>query len=161
MTVSSEMLSKLNLNVYFDEMKGFLKSTNDLNSLTKLLCEDKYSERKPYLFIRTLIPKDKRFKSIELVYDTPENVLKIRWNLEVELSTLIEYFGSPRFHYAPHGSSTMIGFFDDNGEFTGFESITPGNIQEVDKQLRVIDIDEKETFRNDLNLSFVSFKMEK
>jgi len=152
---------KTNLKDYFFEMKLLFQKQNDLNSLTELLGHQEFTETKPYLTIRKLTPKDDRFKYIELVYETPELVKKIRWNFGINLSQLKDYFGNPRFHYAPHGSATMIGFFDLKIQFTGFETICPGEVCEKDGKYELNSEDGKFEVKDDLRVSFVSFDIDR
>ena len=150
-----------NLKDYFFEMKLLFQEQNDLNSLTELLGANEFTETKPYLIRRKLTPKDNRFKSIELVYEKPELVKKICWDIDISLAQLREYFGNPRFHYAPHGSATMIGFFDLENQFTGFETIYPGDASEKDGKYELNSEDGKFEVKDDLRISFVSFDIER
>jgi len=152
---------KTNFKDYFFEMRLLFREQNDLNTLTEILGTEVFTETKPYLTRRKLTSKDDRFKSIELVYETPVLVKKICWNLDINLSQLREYFGNPRFHYAPYGSSTMIGFFDLENQFTGFETIYPGDVNEKDSKYELYSEDGKFEVKDDLTLSFVSFDIER
>ena len=150
-----------NMKDYFFEMKQLFEEKYDLNTLTGLLSKNDFSEIKPYLTRRKLIPKDSRFKSIELVYETPDLVRKMCWDLNIRLSSLIQYFGRPRFHYAPHGSATMIGFFELDNQFSGFETIHPGEVKENNGKYEIITEDYLKEIKDDLELSFVSFDIER
>jgi hypothetical protein len=152
---------KTNLKEYFFEMKLLFQEQNDLNTFTELLGAKEFTETKPYLTRRKLTPKDNRFKYIELVYETPELINKVCWGLEISLSQLSEYFGNPRFHYAPHGSATMIGFFDLESEFTGFETIYPGEVSEKDGKYELNGEDGKFEVKDDLTVSFVSYDIDR
>ena len=152
---------KTNLKDYFFEMKLLFQKQNDLSTLTELLGTQDFTETKPYLTRRKLTPKDDRFKSIELVYETPELVKKICWDLDINLSQIREYFGNPRFHYAPHGSATMIGFFDFENQFTGFETIYTGEVDEKDGKYELNSEDEKFEVKDDLRVSFLSYDIER
>jgi hypothetical protein len=152
---------KTNLKDYFFEMKLLFQKQNDLNTLTELLGNQEFTETKPYLTIRKLTPKDDRFKYIELVYETPELVKKIRWNFGINLSQLRDYFGNPRFQYAPHGSATTIGFFDLKNQFTGFETIYPGEVCEKDGKYEMNGENGKFEVKDDLRVSFLSFNIDR
>jgi hypothetical protein len=153
--------AETNLKDYFFRMKQLFQKQNDLNSLTELLGANEFTEAKPYLTRRKLTPQDNRFKSIELVYEKPELVKKVCWDLDISLSQLIEYFGNPRFHYAPHGSATMIGFFDFENQFTGFETIHPGDVREKEGKYELNNEDGTFEVRDDLRISFVSYNIER
>jgi len=142
-------------------MKLLFQKQNDLNTLTKLLGTQEFTETKPYLTRRKLAPKDDRFKSIELVYETPELVKKICWNFDVSFSKLREYFGKPIFHYSPHGGATMIGFFDFENQFTGFETIYSGDVNEKGGMYEVYSEDGEFEVKDDLKVSFVSYDIER
>lgn len=149
---------RTNLKDYFFEMKQLFREQNDLITLTELLGTGEFTETKPYLTRRKLTPKDVSFKSIELVYETPELVKKICWDLDINLSLLKEYFGTPRFHYVPHGSSTMIGFFKED-QFTEFETIYPGYVDEKDGKYELNSEDGKFEVKDDLIISFVAYNI--
>ncbi len=151
---------KTNLKDYFFEMKLLFQKQNDLNTLTELLGTQEFTETKPYLTRRKLTPKDDRFKFIELVYEKPDLVNKICWHLDISFSQLREYFGNPRFHYAP-GSATMIGFFDFKGQFTGFETIYPGDVNEKECKFELYSEDGKFEVKDELKVSFVSYDIDR
>ncbi|MEZ4804728.1 MAG: hypothetical protein R2852_04390 [Bacteroidia bacterium] len=138
-------------------MKKLVQDKSDLKTLTELLSNNSFTETKPYLTRRKLNAEDKRFKYIELVYESPEQVGKIFWHLDINLSRLIEYFGNPRFHFTPHGNSTSIGFFDVENQFTGFETRYPGEVNVKGSKYEVIHEKGLTELKDELNISFVSY----
>ncbi|MCU0416336.1 MAG: hypothetical protein MUE33_04030 [Cytophagaceae bacterium] len=141
-------------------MKQLFHEQSGLNSLTEILGTCEFSETRPYLTRRKLTPHDKRFTSIELVYETPKEVRKICWYLDVTISELIDYFGEPRFHYSPHGSATLIGFFDSENQFTGFETMYSGSVREKKGKYECYSEDGKFEIKENLKVSYISYDIE-
>ena len=152
-------LSDLSLKDYFSEMKNLFNHKTDLKTLTELLSNGEFTETKPYLVRRQLVPKDERFSSIELVYESSELVQSVFWYLKTNLSSAVELFGDPRFHYVPHGGATMIGFYDHNKQFSGFESNYPGDVKKKLRKYKIIKENGLKEIKDDLDISFISFKV--
>lgn len=148
--------TRVNLKEYFIQIQHFFRQKRDLESLTELFSNSKFTETKPYLTMRKLEPKNENFRSIELIYEQSKLVKKIRWELELKLSTMKDYFGVLRFHYVPHFGCTKIGFFRSKNQFSGFETMHSGIVAEKGNQIEVNYEDGLIELRQDLNLSFIS-----
>lgn len=113
-SLDSIALGRLPIKTYFQTVKSRLKTSNSLNELTDFFTIEPYRESKPYLTRRKLIPLDKRFKTIELVYKVPNKVDAIVWEIDITLSELVDIFGDPIIHNEPYSDSTAFAFRSDN-----------------------------------------------
>jgi len=55
----------------------------------------------------------------------------------------------------------MIGFFDFESQFTGFETICPGDVKEKDGMYEVYREDGTFEVKDDLQVSFVSYDIDR
>jgi hypothetical protein len=107
-------LEKLSLKDYFKTIELAINKALSIDKLTDFLSVDPYSETKPYLTRRQLIPKDKRFKQIELVYKDSNKASAIVWDMTISLSQLTDIFGEPIIHNEPYSDSTAFAFRSNN-----------------------------------------------
>lgn len=107
-------LNDLSLNEYFNLMIVAIPNVCNVEDLTHFFTDEPYSETKPYLIRRKLNPKDKRFKNIELVYEDPNKVSAIVWEINITLTQLKDIFGEPLFNNEPYSNSTSFTFHTAN-----------------------------------------------
>jgi hypothetical protein len=107
-------LEKLSIKDYFQKIELAINSALNVDELTDFFTIQTYLETKPYLTRRKLIPKDTRFKQIELVYKDSNKVDAIVWNITMSLSQLTEIFGEPIIHNEPYSDSTAFTFKSNN-----------------------------------------------
>lgn len=113
--IRDELLGQ-SLEIYFKFFEKKLEKDVDLEWLTDIFTEVPYTEKKPYLTIRHLIPKDKRFKEIEIIYDvnSKNKVKAIVWNFKVTLRELMHLFGKPNLKYEAYADSMLFTFSSNN-----------------------------------------------
>lgn len=123
-------LEKLPLKDYFKTIESIVTKDTSVEELTNFFTIKPYSETKPYLTRRHLIPMDKRFKEIEIVYKTARTAKAIVWNLNIFLSQLVDMFGEPIIHNEPYSDSTAFAFKSIN---PGIEIITTRHLKWLTK----------------------------
>jgi len=108
--ITKEDLLGLPLKSYFNYFANNLKKEVNLEFLTILFTELQFKEKKPYLTRRKLLPNDKRFKEIEIVYDKKSNnkVMAIVWDFQFTLRELLNLFGTPVIEYEPYSNTTYF-----------------------------------------------------
>jgi hypothetical protein len=119
-------LENLTTGEYFERIESVVDKKMDIERMTELFSLGHYSETKPYLIRRQLIPADKRFSQIELVYEAPHRIEAIVWHIRVSLSQLTDYFGEPIIHYEPYSNSTVFAFRSKNHNIEIIETRHPG-----------------------------------
>ena len=107
-------LEKLSIKDYFKAIESAIGKENNVDRLTIFFTKQPFSETTPYLIRRQLMPIDKKFKKIELVYEDRSKVSAIVWELSLSLSQLIEIFGLPIIHNEPYSNTTAFAFKSTN-----------------------------------------------
>jgi len=107
-------LDIMSIKDYFKSIEVSIDSALSVDELMDFFSVQNYVETKPYLTRRKLIPKDKRFKQIELVYKDSNKVDAIVWDITMSLSQLTEIFGEPIIHNEPYSNSTAFSFKSNN-----------------------------------------------
>lgn len=110
----ADILLRKDLKDYFKMIEESVDDNSDLDTLTKFFTDKPYTETKPYFTRRKLIPKDERFKDIEIVYDEKKDVKAITWEIIINLNQLIQIFGEPVIHNEPYSASTAFAFKSRN-----------------------------------------------
>jgi hypothetical protein len=118
-------LENLTTREYFKTIESVFDKQMDVERMTKLFSSERYSETKPYLTRRQLIPADRRFTQIELVYKAPHRIEAIVWDIRVSLSQLTDFFGEPIVHNEPYSNSTAFGFKSKNHDIKIIETRHP------------------------------------
>lgn len=111
-------LEKMSIKDYFKSIESSINSGISIDKLTAFFTFEDFVETKPYLIRRKLIPFDKRFKQIELVYKNKDKVDAIVWELTISLSQLIDIFGIPIIYHEPYSESTAIVFKSSNHDIS-------------------------------------------
>ena len=109
-------LIDLPLKEYFDYFNNNLHKNMVLEYLEELFTELPHKEYKPYLIRRSLIPKDKRFRNIEIVYDDTNGfeLGAIVWEINFTLRELVDIFGKPKYNYVPYNDTVEFAFISLN-----------------------------------------------
>lgn len=105
-----ENLHNLTLRDYFFEMDKLLLTCQDIEVLSNIFTKVKFETSKPYLYWRILVPVDKRFESIILIYDDSKKLKALRWNFKILLEELKSHWGEPSINYIPSAESTFFMF---------------------------------------------------
>ncbi|MEJ8844566.1 hypothetical protein WG954_19390 [Lacibacter sp. H375] len=66
------------------------------------------------MYRRKIKSTDRRFESFEIVYDKPEKINAIVFDLKIKLSELEALFGAPIIHNEPYDESTAFAFKSTN-----------------------------------------------
>ena len=105
-------LRYLSLREYFEYFNSILHSEYNIESLTKKFTKLPFDETIPYFTRRQLVPYDKRFELIEVVYDHSEkNILgSVVWYIDITLRELVSIFGNPNYSYLPYDNTAHFIF---------------------------------------------------
>jgi hypothetical protein len=112
--LSQITLKNLSTKEYFRTMESVIDRRFDVEKLSNFFTTEPYSETRPYLTRRQLVPIDKRFNHIELVYKDNNSINAIVWEIQISLSELSDIFGEPVIHNEPYSNSTAFGFKSKN-----------------------------------------------
>ena len=158
-------LLDLPLKEYFHYFENNLQKDVDLEQLTELFTELPYKETKPYLTRRLLLPKDERFKEIEIVYEINNNdrnkVKAIVWDFKITLRELVRFFGKPILHYEPYSDSAIFAFKSKNSNIDVIKTrYSRSSNAVIDyKQLELTDVGNIEDRILDLEFTFLQFNL--
>ena len=130
--ISQIELANLSLADYFQKMESLLNKSLSLDVLTDFFTDEKYEETKPYLTRRKLIPKDKKFSEIEIVYD--EKVEAIVWDIKISLSKLTDIFGNPIMHNEYYSESTAFAFKSKNPDIEIINTRHPESLKKLESE---------------------------
>ncbi len=114
--IKQAYLQSMSIKDYFKTIELSIGKNINVDKLSDFLTVLPYSETKPYLTRRNLIPVDKRFEKIELVYTNKNKINAIVWDISISLSELIEIFGEPIIHNEPYSHSTAFAFKSNNSD---------------------------------------------
>jgi len=136
-TLNKNKLVDIDLKDYFAviEKQDFNKLS--LEYYTELFTEKDYFDRKPYLFRRQLIPYDKRFDLIEIVFDDSKKTKAICWDFKLKYRDLNEYFGKPILHYSAYSESTEFAFISSNKTIEIIITRIPGKYIEEENRMEL------------------------
>lgn len=112
--LSHNQLERVPLEAYFKAIERLIINSISVEDLTAFFTNQPFLETKPYLFRRILIPIDKRFSKIELVYESINHVKAIVWHFDTTLSELKSIFGEAIIHHEPYSNSTAVAFLSQN-----------------------------------------------
>ena len=157
--ISQIELSNLSLTEYFKRMEKLIDKSHSLNILTDFFTDEKFTETKPYLTRRKLVPKDKRFSEIEIVYD--EKIKAIVWDLKISLTNLTKTFGKPIMHNNYYDESTEFAFRSENLNIEIIKTRHPESLKKLDGENNFEYKTENgnETTINDPEFSFIQFSL--
>jgi hypothetical protein len=156
-------LEKLSLEVYFKTIAFAIDKGLSVDRLTNFFSIDPYTETKPYLTRRQLIPTDKRFKRIELVYNDNNKVDAIVWDIQILLSQLTDVFGEPIIDNEPYSDTTAFAFKTDNQNIEIIKTRHPNWLTKM-KGKNVFEYQNKDNQKVELvdpEFSFVQFDLTK
>ncbi len=158
----SELLN-LSLEEYFHYFEKSLQKDVDLEWLTGLFTELPYQEKKPYLTRRSLVPKDKRFKQIEIVYyDDTNKVGAIVWDFKITLRELVDLFGKPILHYEPYDNTVAFAFISKNSNIDVIKTRCSASSENemIDlKRVKLVDVKNISNQILDLEFTFLQFSL--
>ena len=159
--ISQIELSNLILIEYFKRMEKLIDKSLSLDILTDFFSDNKFTETKPYLTRRKLVPKDKRFNGIEIVYD--EKVKAIVWDLNISLSNLTKAFGKPIMHNSHYDDSTEFAFRSENPNIEIIITRHPESFKKLngENNFEYKTENRNEITINDPEFSFIQFSLKK
>jgi hypothetical protein len=154
-------LKNLSIKDYFKSIELAIESIMSVDELTDFFTNQTYVETKPYLTRRKLIPNDRRFRQIELVYEDSKKVNAIIWDITISLSQLTEIFGEPIIHNEPYSDSTAFAFKSVNQNIEIIKTRHPKWLTMVKskKGFRYQDKDNHEVELADPEFSFIQFEL--
>ena len=152
-------LSNLSLYEYFKRMEKLIDKSISLNILTNFFTDKEFTETKPYLTRRKLLPKDKRFSKIEIVYD--EKIKAIVWDLNISLSNLTKTFGKPIMHNNYYDESTEFAFKSENPNIEIIKTRHPESLKKLNGEntYKFKTESGNETKIDDPEFSFIQFSL--
>jgi hypothetical protein len=107
--------NRLSKSEYLKNFEKEIQKNTTLEALTKHFSKDgNYRTEKPYLYRRKINSSDPRFESFEVVYDKPEKINAIVFDLKIKLSELEALFGAPIIHNEPYDETTAFAFKSTN-----------------------------------------------
>ena len=107
--------NRLSTSEYLKNFEKEIQINTTLEALTKHFSNDNnYQTEKPYLYRRKIKSVDPRFESFEIVYDKPEKINAIVFDLKIKLSELEALFGAPIIHNEPYDETTAFAFKSTN-----------------------------------------------
>lgn len=159
--LSQITLKKLSTREYFRTIESVIDKRLDVEKLSNFFTTEPYSETKPYLTRRQLIPIDKRFKKIELIYRDKHQVNAVVWDISITLTELTDIFGEPIIRNEPYSDSTAFGFKSKNHNIEIIETRHPQWLtKSPDKStFEYEDKDKSTKTLIDPEFSFVQFKI--
>jgi hypothetical protein len=107
--------NRLSQSEYLRSFEKEIQRNTTLETLTKHFSnDDDYHTEKPYLYRRKIKSPDPRFERFEIVYDNPEKINAIVFELKIKLSELETLFGAPIIHNEPYDETTAFAFKSTN-----------------------------------------------
>lgn len=107
--------NRLSTREYLKNFEKEIQKNTSVEALTKHFSSDDNSHtEKPYLYRRKIKSADRRFESFEIVYNNPEKINAIVFDLKIKLSELETLFGAPIIHNEPYDESTAFAFKSTN-----------------------------------------------
>ncbi len=154
-------LEKLSILDYFKSIELAIGSELSVGKLTDFFTVHSYSETKPYLTRRRLIPNDTRFKQIELVYKDSNKVSAIVWEITISLSQLTTIFGEPIVHNEPYSGSTAFAFRSSNQDIEIIKTRHPEWLTKLESKnvFEYQDQDNQKVELVDPEFSFIQFDL--
>jgi hypothetical protein len=154
-------LKKMSIKEYFKTVELAIDSALSVDELTDFFSTKPFFESKPYLTRRRLIPKDPRFKKIELVYKDSYKVDAIVWDLTILLSELSDIFGEPIIYNELYSEATAFEFKSNNQRIKVIKTRHPKWLKML-KEKKVFEYQDENNQKLELidpEFSFIQFNL--